>query len=154
MNRSIQFQLLCVAVIIIITIIVAAPNFISPIGIINIIMMMITNIIIIMMMITANISIDIVIVLPLPHLQEMFRSKEYCADIWDYLHRNRAALTNPLYMDPNHEDTPTTHSLIPPLSQLLRNVTLWTDYFYRYCSLPTIVTPPTQLSDYLYESGV
>jgi hypothetical protein len=84
----------------------------------------------------------------------MFQSKEFCADIWTYMNRNRRALTNPLYMDPFLENTPTTHSLIPPLSQLLRNVTLWTDYFFRYCPLPTIVTPPTQLSQYLYDSGV
>ena len=124
-------------------------NTISSITIVHIVIIVVVIIFVIDIVI-----ITITVITSIVSFQEMFRSREYCADIWVYLHRNRAALTNPLYMDPSHEDTPTTHSLIPPLSQLLRNVTLWTDYFYRYCSLPTIVTPPTQLSDYLYESGV
>ena len=87
-------------------------------------------------------------------LQDSFQSREYSSDIWTYLHHNRAALTNPLYMDPLKDDTPTTPSLIPALSQLLRNVTLWTDFFYRYCPLTSIITPPSQLSQYLYDSGM
>ena len=86
--------------------------------------------------------------------RDMNDSQHCCIDVWTYLHYNRGTLSNPLYMDPNLEHTPTTHTLLPPLTQLLRNVTLWTDYFFRWSALPSAVATPEPLSKYLYESGV
>ena len=86
--------------------------------------------------------------------RDMNDSQRCCVDVWTYLHYNRGTLTNPLYMDPNLEHTPTTHTLLPPLTQLLRNVSLWTDYFFRWSALPSAVATPEPLSKYLYESGV
>jgi hypothetical protein len=56
-------------------------------------------------------------------------------------------------MDPNNEDTPTTHVLLPTLSQLMRNVTLWTDYYFRWSTLPTMISTPEILTKYLNENG-
>jgi len=81
-------------------------------------------------------------------------SRHCCVDLWTYLHYNRAALTNPLYMDPDHEHTPTAHTLLPPLTQLLRNVTLWADYYFRWSALPSHVTAPEPLNRFLHEGGL
>lgn len=86
--------------------------------------------------------------------REKFGSKSSCIDIWSYLHYNKHSLTNPLYMDPNGEDTPTTHILLPPLSQILRNVSIWSDYYFRWATLPSIGTTPEPLSKYLHDNGM
>jgi hypothetical protein len=44
--------------------------------------------------------------------------------------------------------------LMPPLFQLLRNVSLWTDFFCRWSSAPTVAPIPTHLSQHLYSDGV
>jgi len=77
-------------------------------------------------------------------------------DIWTYLHYNRAALTNPLFLDPRADHTPTTHVLMPQLPQLLRNVTVWTDYFFRWCTCgaPVIVSAPEPFAKLLNDSGL
>lgn len=82
------------------------------------------------------------------------RSSERCVDIWTYLHYNRHSLLNPLYMDPCDEHTTTTHFLLPPLTQLLRNVTLWTDYYFRWSTLPTTITTPEPLAKYINDGPV
>jgi hypothetical protein len=66
---------------------------------------------------------------------------------------SRAVFQNPLFMNPAADNTTTTHVLLPPLGQLLRNVTLWTDYFFRWSTTPTIA-PPAQLAEALYQGGV
>lgn len=75
-------------------------------------------------------------------------------DIFTYLHYNRAALCNPHYMDPLHEDTPTTNIFLPALSKILRNVCLWNDYFGRWSSIPTTVTPPESVLSHLTSDGI
>jgi hypothetical protein len=86
--------------------------------------------------------------------RDKYDSRHCCVDVWTYLHYNRAALTNPLYMDPNLENTPTTHTLLPPLTQLLRNVALWTDYYFRWCALPSALAAPERLHSHLHEAGL
>ncbi len=81
-------------------------------------------------------------------------ARQRTLDIWTYLHYNRGALTNPLYLNPNLEHTPTTSVLLPPLTQLLRNVTLWTDYYFRWTTLPSMVSIPDTYSRYLYDNGL
>jgi len=76
-----------------------------------------------------------------------------CTDVWTYMKCSRAVFLNPLFMNPAADNTITTHVLLPPLGQLLRNVTLWTDYFFRWSATPTIA-PPAQLADVLYQGGV
>jgi hypothetical protein len=70
-----------------------------------------------------------------------------------YLNYNRQILTNPLYLDPNLENTPTAHVMLPSLTQLLRNVVLWNDYFLRWSPSNSILTAPEPLSRYLYSSS-
>lgn len=86
--------------------------------------------------------------------RDKYDSRHCCVDVWTYLHYNRAALINPLYMDPNLENTPTTHTLLPPLTQLLRNVALWTDYYFRWSALPSALSAPERLHKHLHESGL
>lgn len=80
-------------------------------------------------------------------------SRSRCLSIWTFLGYNKHALVNPLYMDPNAEGTPTAHVLLPPLTQLLRNVTLWTDYYFRWCTLPSMPSVPKPLARHLSEAG-
>lgn len=56
-------------------------------------------------------------------------------------------------MDPTIENTSTTYVLLPPLAQLMRNVTLWTDYFFRWSFYP-LEPPPERYAKLLYENGV
>lgn len=39
-------------------------------------------------------------------------------------------------MNPFADDTSTTDVFLPPLGLLVRNVTLWTDYFFRFSPFP------------------
>jgi hypothetical protein len=48
-----------------------------------------------------------------------------CVSCWPYIFHNRAHLLNPLY-------DPSLGVLLPPISRLLRGVTLWSDYFCRW----------------------
>ncbi len=48
---------------------------------------------------------------------------------------------NQFYQDPLHEYSDTMVHLLPPLSEILRNCSLWVDYFYRYSSVPTLIMP-------------
>jgi hypothetical protein len=77
-----------------------------------------------------------------------------CPDLWTYLHYNRSALCSPFYLDPMSEDTPTTHIFLPPLAKILRNVSLWGEYFHRWSSVPTVVTPPEHISNILNNNGM
>ena len=72
---------------------------------------------------------------PNPTLQDINLSRN-CVDIWTYLDANRASFTSPLYMNPFADETSTTHVFLPPLGLLVRNVTLWTDYFFRFSPYP------------------
>lgn len=77
------------------------------------------------------------------------RDKHSCHDhtvsIWTYLFHNRSCFYNPFYLSPYEEDTTTLMTFLPPPSEMLRNVTMWTDYWCRWASLPTLITPPTEL---------
>jgi hypothetical protein len=82
-----------------------------------------------------------------PSLQDLYNTKQQCTDIWTYLNCNRSVLHNPLYTNPERV-------LLPPVSQLLRNVTIWADYFLRWSSVPTVAPIPIQLSQHLYADGL
>lgn len=56
-------------------------------------------------------------------------------------------LSNPLYTNPDRV-------LLPPLSQLLRNVTIWSDFFLRWSTAPSVAPIPLQLSQHLYADGL
>eukprot|EP01035_Chromulina_nebulosa_P017038 gene17038-22546_t len=77
--------------------------------------------------------------------REAYGSKNKCADIWTYIHYNRPSLTNPFYMD--------EIVFLPPLSLLLRNISIWTDYYYRWSSVPSILTPPEPYHKYISLDG-
>ncbi|CAE7562857.1 MTM1, partial [Symbiodinium microadriaticum] len=86
--------------------------------------------------------------------RDLLETRTRCPDLWTYLHYNRTSLCNPQYLDPLSEDTPTTHLFLPPLAKILRNVTLWVEYFHRWSSVPTVVTPPECISNELNVTGV
>ena len=60
-----------------------------------------------------------------------------CISVWDYLNFSRAELSNDLYAPPLSEEG-CVH--LPPLSQFLRKVTLWSDYYLRWSELTFIPT--------------
>lgn len=80
-------------------------------------------------------------------LQDNFHSRQLCPDLWTYLQCNRSVLSNPLYTNPDRV-------LLPPLSQLLRNVTIWSDFFLRWSTSPSVAPIPLQLSQHLYADGL
>lgn len=80
------------------------------------------------------------------------RSK--CMDIWSYLHYNRSVLTNPLYMSSESGIAASASAWLPPLSQVLRNVTLWCDYYFRFTSIPSLICPPVMIHSNLSQDGV
>jgi phosphatidylinositol-3-phosphatase len=43
--------------------------------------------------------------------RDTHHADQRCVNVWTYLHYNRMSFLNPLYMDPNLPNTPTTHSL-------------------------------------------
>ena len=51
-------------------------------------------------------------------------------------------------MNPFAENTITTHVFLPPLPQILRNLTVWTDYFMRFSPYP-----PSPAPGYRYATG-
>lgn len=99
-------------------------------------------------------------------LQELYGSRQQCADLWTYLHCNRACFANPLYMHsastsglvaslPLSAPSAVKFALLlPPLTQTLRNVTLWSEYFLRWSSVASVLFAPTVLSKQLYYNGL
>lgn len=77
-------------------------------------------------------------------------------DVWTYLHHNRDIFENPLFLDPLAENAQTKPMLFPPLVQILRNVMLWTDFFFRwnFSSGNVAPFPLPPFSTYLNESGL
>ena len=76
-------------------------------------------------------------------------------DLWSYLHYNKNSFYNPFYLDPHEENTTTLIHLLPPLSQILRNVTLWSDYWCRWSATPTLINIPSELvSSMVTENGM
>jgi hypothetical protein len=81
-------------------------------------------------------------------------ARERCVDIWSFLFHNRSCFYNPFYLSPFDEDTTTLMTFLPPPSEMLRNVTLWTDYWCRWAALPTMIVPPSELiTSVIEESG-
>ena len=77
-------------------------------------------------------------------------------DVWTYLHYSRDVFLNPLYLDPSSQAGEcVTGMLFPPLVQVLRNVTLWTDYFFRwnFSSGNASPFPLPPFADTLHQSG-
>ncbi|CAM9908714.1 unnamed protein product [Discosporangium mesarthrocarpum] len=65
--------------------------------------------------------------------------KEKCASLWTYLEHHRSAFLSILYQ---------SHGpgfLLPPLPSLLRNVTLWVDYFFRWSPAVSFMPLPKPL---------
>jgi myotubularin-related protein 1/2 len=71
--------------------------------------------------------------------------------IWTYLRRNRHIFMNPLYVTYDENGRSGSKVLLPPLSQLMRNVRLWDDYFLRWSNVPSMLNAPVPLSKYLYD---
>eukprot|EP00606_Chrysophyceae_sp_TOSAG23-5_P000451 GSChrysophyteH2.ASY1.ANO1.764.1 assembled CDS len=69
-------------------------------------------------------------------------------DVWTYLHCNRNKFINRLYSAEEAGGV-----FLPPLSRLLRNVTPWSDYFYRWASAPSLLAPTLELQQQLYRDG-
>jgi hypothetical protein len=64
---------------------------------------------------------------------------------------NKGVLRNPLY---SGDRVHLSMAWLPPLPQLLRNVSLWTDFFLRYSSVPSVPPIPTNLSPLLFRDGM
>lgn len=75
-------------------------------------------------------------------------------DVWTYLHHNKELYINPLYIPISKGSNDTSVFFFPPLSQMLRNVTLWTDYYFRWNSIPAQLTPPSAYLDYITQDGL
>jgi len=71
-----------------------------------------------------------------------------CNDIWTYLDCNRELFVHPLFVQPSEPK-----AFLPALSQVLRNIMPWTDYFYRWASLPSILVPAPDFADQLFKNG-
>eukprot|EP01038_Epipyxis_sp_PR26KG_P008525 gene8525-11523_t len=84
--------------------------------------------------------------------RDMYSSHELCADLWTYLEFNRNMFINPLYyqISNNGRDSGKRDPLLPPLPQLLRNVVLWSDYYFRWSSVQSLPTTPPEISKYMY----
>lgn len=80
--------------------------------------------------------------------------RDECMSLWSYLKYNKAVLASPHYLDPRLEGTPTTHLLLPNLSRLLRNVTVWKEFFYRWSAVPSLLDPPHVIFKEIHENGM
>lgn len=76
-------------------------------------------------------------------------------DVWTYLRQRKDVFANPLYLDPSLPHAETGRLLFPPLVQMLRNVSLWTDYFFRWniSSGNFLAAPLPPFSDGINHSG-
>jgi len=79
------------------------------------------------------------------HDRDKHSSRERCVDLWTYLYHNRSCFYNPFYLSPYEENTTTLMTFLPPASEMLRNVTLWSDYWSRWAAVPTMIVPPSEL---------
>jgi hypothetical protein len=69
------------------------------------------------------------------------------------LHYNRKSFLNPLFLDPNDEDNLiTTHVLMPMKSQLLRGVSIWSEYYFRYSPMNSNHCAPEHLHQFLFQN--
>jgi len=82
-------------------------------------------------------------------------AEKYCTDIWTFFNLDRQPFLNPFY----HNNLSSTvagaisehHKLfLPPLGQLLRGVSLWSDYFLRWSTVASVPPVPSYLSHALY----
>lgn len=80
--------------------------------------------------------------------------RDDCMSVWSYLKYNKAVLASPHYMDPFLEGTPTTHIFLPSLSKVLRNVTVWKDFFFRWSSVHSLIDPPHVVFSEIHDNGV
>ncbi|KAJ1425452.1 protein-tyrosine phosphatase-like protein [Ochromonadaceae sp. CCMP2298] len=79
--------------------------------------------------------------------RDLYNTRHLCADLWTYLNQNRGIFANPFYQEGHGV-------LLPPLSLMLRNVTLWKDYFFRWSAAPSLMPTPIQLSQLLHFDGM
>jgi hypothetical protein len=70
-----------------------------------------------------------------------YQARTHSADLWQHLASNRTLLTNRFFV-------PAGGVFLPPLGQLLRGVTLWSDYFLRWSSVVSIPKLGTELAAY------
>ena len=102
----------------------------------------------------------VVIAVCIVFAQEQYGIRVNCPEVWAYLDSARDVLRNPLYV--KQRSAPgrgrghgTDAVFLPPLSQLIRNVTLWSDYFCRWSPAPSSPPgPPEELGNLLYEEGM
>lgn len=80
--------------------------------------------------------------------RELHSASDKCLNLWTYLHYNRGAFYSPLYSLIQHR------LFLPPLSQILRNVGIWKDYFYRWTSYPSLISAPDSSNKFLFEDGI
>ena len=71
-----------------------------------------------------------------------------CIDIWTYLNCNRELFISPLYIKMTEPK-----AFLPSLSQVLRNVVPWSEYFYRWAAIPSLLIPAQDFSEHLYKNG-
>ena len=64
-------------------------------------------------------------------------------DVWAYIHCQRRSLSNLFYRPAGR--------FVPPVSLVVRNVTLWQDYFCRYSAAPTVPSLPDTLRAQLFD---
>ena len=67
-------------------------------------------------------------------------------DIWVYLDMNRSCLQNLYYSESTQDEV-----LMPPLSYIMRNVEVWSDYFYRWSSFESFSNITDKLRPHLYD---
>lgn len=80
--------------------------------------------------------------------------RDECISLWTFIENNKATLTNPHFMNPLLEDSPTHHILLPNISKVLRNVSIWKEYFFRWSAVPSMIDPPHAIFSELHDYGV
>lgn len=86
--------------------------------------------------------------------RDSYRSKDMCTPIWVYLEANRLSFVNPLYVPTVGLNCGSGSQQLPVLSQLLRGVCLWTDFFLRFSSALSLPPLPLYLADHLRDPAV
>ncbi len=77
--------------------------------------------------------------------QRNFKISQLTPDLWTYLKCNKSFFSNQYFTE--------KHTiLLPPLGQLLRGVSLWSDFFLRYSTVHSLPTLPSSLAKIMYKT--
>ncbi len=88
------------------------------------------------------------------------RLRERCPSLWTYLELNRSSFLNPCYRHPTEAPSPNlcggigVECLCPDESVVLRGVTLWADYYLRWCPKKSTRSPRELLLRSMRERGL